>query len=268
MADSVLSVRIDEELKKKFIGFASECNVGNKDLLQMMVAHFELEQAKSQLPEFGRDVEELQSLSKRIADIYGGMIQRVQLQRLEQENTVNETLETLKREKAQLEEEKKGLIKELQEVPRLKALLKKQDAAVEKCNREVDTLTSLNQLLIQKNQVLEQGESQWEKGKSQLVELKSEIGALRDQNRQLTDEKGQVDYKINVMREEKAQEHQHNQRQLDELIKKMNDSLQLKAKEQAVELKELKLNHQLEMSAALQTQKDKYEQIIKKFEQK
>ncbi len=42
MADTVLSVRIDEELKQRFIELAQETGVNNKDLMQLLVAQFEL----------------------------------------------------------------------------------------------------------------------------------------------------------------------------------------------------------------------------------
>ena len=44
MADTVLSVRIDEELKQRFIELAQETGVNNKDLMQLLVAQFELNQ--------------------------------------------------------------------------------------------------------------------------------------------------------------------------------------------------------------------------------
>ena len=44
MADAVLSVRIDEELKQKFLVLAQENGINNKELMEVMVSQFELAQ--------------------------------------------------------------------------------------------------------------------------------------------------------------------------------------------------------------------------------
>ena len=44
MADTVFSVRIDEELKNRFMELAQENGVNNKDLMQLLVTQFELGQ--------------------------------------------------------------------------------------------------------------------------------------------------------------------------------------------------------------------------------
>ena len=49
MADAVFSVRIDEELKNRFLELAQQNGMNNKDLMQMMLTQFELGQIGTDL---------------------------------------------------------------------------------------------------------------------------------------------------------------------------------------------------------------------------
>lgn len=86
MADAVLSVRIDEELKQKFLVLAQENGINNKELMEVMVSQFELAAIGDGSTQFNQDLEELQRITKRMNDIYINMFERTQVRELEIKN--------------------------------------------------------------------------------------------------------------------------------------------------------------------------------------
>ena len=86
MADTVLSVRIDEELKQKFIELAQESGINNKELMEVMVSQFEMGKVSDGSSQFNQDFEELQRITKRMNEIYLNLADRTYLRWLELEN--------------------------------------------------------------------------------------------------------------------------------------------------------------------------------------
>ena len=127
MADTVLSVRIDEELKQRFIELAQETGVNNKDLMQLLVAQFELNQMGGESQQFQQEVEELQQITKRMTDIYIHLMERQKIRELALKNKENqqlikqeEEIEKLKESLEQLSEKEKVIQQLKDEVKGLK----------------------------------------------------------------------------------------------------------------------------------------------------
>ena len=155
MADAVFSVRIDEELKNRFIELAQQNGINNKDLMQLMLTQFELGQISAGSNQFTKDIEELQHLTKRIADIYIHLVEGVQLKELEYKNKENQQLQKQQEEIEKLKEQLLQLEQKEQQIQQLKDQVKglKQEVGVQK--EEQRNLKELNDLLRQKNSELE-----------------------------------------------------------------------------------------------------------------
>ena len=268
MADSVLSVRIDEELKQRFIEIAQENEVNNKDLMQMLVAHFELGQLKEGKVLFSQDIDELQRLTKRIADIYINMIERVQLAELEEKNKENSVIEQLKTENDQLKEElEKSKAQEI-EFEKIKESLGLINEENKKVQEEQRTLKELNELLKQKNVQLEKT----------VVEISSEITENEKAIKELNDLKQELGIKttdiqrlelmIETLNYEKIQLKQQFEAKIIEIDEKTNEQKELEKRQQKIELQELELNLKMDYAKQLDSLKEKHNESLLNLSQR
>lgn len=92
MSDTILSVRINEELKEKFIKLAQEAGVNNKEFMEQVVSHYELNSAAKEESYFKSDISELQELTRRINDIYINMIDKIKVKELEVKSSIKEAI--------------------------------------------------------------------------------------------------------------------------------------------------------------------------------
>jgi chromosome segregation ATPase len=76
MASEVFSVKVSEELKEKIKGFIDESGMQGKDFMEEIIRLYELNAAKDIMPSAMGDVEELQAVTRRINDIFVGLIER------------------------------------------------------------------------------------------------------------------------------------------------------------------------------------------------
>ena len=155
MADTVLSVRIDEDLKQKFIGLAQESGINNKELMEVLVSQFEMSKVSEGTSQFNQDIEELQRITKRMNDIYINLAERTHLRCLEMENR-DRSVQREQEEKIQALEDKLVVIEEKElELQRLKDQLKKKELEFKELTEEQRNIKDLNQLLRDKNSLLE-----------------------------------------------------------------------------------------------------------------
>ena len=256
MADTVFSVRIDEALKNRFMELAQENGVNNKDLMQLLVTQFELGQIGAGTDGFAQDIDELQRLTKRIADLYIHMVERSQLRELERKNHENhqlhqqqEEIEQLKEQLTQLEE-KERLIQQLKD--QVKGL--KQEVATQK--DEERNLKDLNELLREKNSKLEKRfaevEVKLESAESLLVEvtnLKAKLADQEEANRQLQT-------KIEVMKSEALEQNKNVDMKLKQQQQAFDQEIELMNKKHALELQELRLSMQADYFKQLEQLKE------------
>ena len=155
MADAVLSVRIDEELKQKFLVLAQENGINNKELMEVMVSQFELAQIGDGSTQFNQDLEELQRITKRMNDIYINMIERTQVRELEIKNKESILRHKQEEEIAALNEKLEIIEQKDKELQGLKDKLKKMSQDFGVLKEEQENIRELNQLLKDKNSQLE-----------------------------------------------------------------------------------------------------------------
>lgn len=155
MADTVLSVRIDEELKQKFLVLAQENGINNKELMEVMVSQFELAQIGDGSTQFNQDLEELQRITKRMNDIYINMFERTQVRELEIKNKESILRHKQEEEIAALNEKLEIIEQKDKELQGLKDKLKKMSQDFGVLKEEQENIRELNQLLKDKNSQLE-----------------------------------------------------------------------------------------------------------------
>ena len=258
MADSVLSVRIDEDIKKKFIELAAAHEVGNKDLLQLMLAHFELEKAKTSDHDFSRDIEELQRIGKRVADIYIHMTERAKLHRLEEINLEKSVQEEIKKEGEGLKMEIAKLKGQLESLDVVKASLKEKTEEVKAIRGELATLKELNTLLQQKNSQLESREQAMTESINTAARLKEENQSLKNQWQEKNEELKRQIYETKALQ----QKEKEFGRLLEEQAARFKEELSLKDRGHSLAEKEIRLEAQMEQAQKLEDLKKYYEEKI------
>ncbi len=160
MADTVLSVRIDETLKNRFIELAQENGVNNKDLMQLLVAQFELSQVGKESQQFQQEIEELQQITKRMTDIYLNLIERQQLRELALKNKESQQLLKQEEEIEQLKEKLEQAGEKEKTIQQLRDEVRGLKQKVATYKEEERNLKDLNDLLRQKNTDLERQSAQ------------------------------------------------------------------------------------------------------------
>ncbi|MDO5795011.1 MAG: hypothetical protein Q4Q00_12605 [Turicibacter sp.] len=259
MADAVFSVRIEEELKNRFLELAQQNGINNKDLMQMMLTQFELGQISTGSDQFTQDIDELQRLTKRMADIYINMVERVQLRELENKNKENQQLYQQEEEIARLKEQLLQLEEKERQIQQLKDQVKglKQEVGLQK--EEQRNLKDLNDLLREKNSELEKRfvevEVKIETANSALEELTKLRALIEDKE----DEVRRLSSRIRVIEDEKEE-------QKDKFLEKMNQNqvameqeFELLKRKQTLELQELRLLLQQEHGEKVEKLKEGYE---------
>lgn len=102
--DSILSVRISEDIKEKFQKLAEEEGINNKEFMDLIIKNYEVNKAVTNVDFIRNDVEELQNIVKRIFDIYINMIEKNKTKTLEIKNNFSSTLVDEKIENEKLKE--------------------------------------------------------------------------------------------------------------------------------------------------------------------
>ena len=248
MADAVFSVRIDEELKNRFLELAQQNGMNNKDLMQMMLTQFELGQIGTGSDQFTQDIDELQRLTKRMADIYINMVERVQLRELETKNKENQQLYEQEEEIAQLKEQLSQLEEKERKIQQLKDQVKglKQEVTVQKEERR--NLKDLNDLLREKNSELEK----------RFVEVEVKIETADAALEELT--------KLRALIEDKEEEKEEQKNKFSEKMNQnqvaMEQEIELLKRKQTLELQELRLLLQQDHSEKIEKLKEDYESKV------
>ncbi len=265
MADAVFSVRIDEELKNRFLELAQQNGINNKDLMQMMLTQFELGQIGTGADQFAQDIDELQRLTKRMADIYLNMVELVQLRELETKNKENQQLYEQAEEISRLKEQLSHLEDKERQIQQLKDQVKglKQEVGVEKEERR--HLKDLNELLREKNSELEKKfvevEVKIETANAALEEL-TKLRALIDDKE---DEVRRLNSFIRVIEDEKEGQKNNFSEKMNQNQVAMKQELELLKRKQTLELQELRLGLQQEYSEKMERLKEGYEAKVMRF---
>lgn len=113
MASEVFSVKVNEELKDRIKILIDESGMQGKDFMENIIKLYELNGARDIMPSAMGDIEELQVVTKRIYDIFVGLIERSSNLMRDRESTLKDEIEKKNRSFTILQEK---LDKTLEEV--------------------------------------------------------------------------------------------------------------------------------------------------------
>ncbi|WP_346929351.1 hypothetical protein [Clostridium sp.] len=152
--DSILSVRISEELKEKFQSLAEVEGINNKEFMDLIIRNYELNKASTGTDFIKSDIEELQSIIKRILDIYINMVEKNKVKNSELVNSFKGTLEEESNRSEKLKENIESVKKELEDLKsqnkELKDSLKEYKNLLEKEREDTKGYKELNIMLKEK----------------------------------------------------------------------------------------------------------------------
>lgn len=268
MADTVLSVRIDEELKQKFIELAQESGINNKELMEVMVSQFEMGKVSDGSSQFNQDFEELQRITKRMNEIYLNLADRTYLRWLELENK-DRTIKREQEEKIQVLQSKLAVIEEKDlELQHLKDEIKQKELQLKEMNEERDNIKDLNRLLRDKNSLLEK----------EMADSRAKLEAAQEILDDMTKLRAFVQDQESMIRRQAFQLEQE-QQEKDELIKSFEvkeqelkqallSQWEVERRGHRLELEEVKVEMKQVCLAQLEEVKQKYEERIEELNQK
>lgn len=268
MADTVLSVRIDEELKQKFMELAQESGINNKELMEVMVSQFEIGKVSDGSSQFNQDFEELQRITKRMNEIYLNLADRTYLRWLESENK-ERTIKREQEEKIQVLESKLAIIEEKDlELQHLKDEIKQKELQLKEVNEERDNIKDLNRLLRDKNSLLEK----------EMADSRAKLETAQEILDDMTKLRAFVQDQESMIRRQAFQLEQE-QQEKDELIKSFEakehelkqallSQWEVERRGHRLELEELKVEMKQVRLEQLEEVKQKYEERIEELNQK
>ncbi len=208
--DSILSVRINEEVKEKFIKLAEEQGVNNKEFLDLIIKSYEMNKVTADVDFVRNDIEELQAIVKRVVDIYINIIDKSKLRTTElinnfnlsigeeKEKTEGFTLEisNMKKQLEELKSENKDLKNSGKE---LQVALSKEKEAIKE-SRDMNSilkekLTDFN-MYKEENENLKKNATASEKElaafQSEFYDIKQELEKYISENQQLKDKINEI----------------------------------------------------------------------------
>lgn len=180
--DSILSVRINEEVKEKFIKLAEEHGVNNKEFLDLIIKNYEINKASAEVDFVKSDIDELQAIVKRVLDIYLNMIDKSKLRTTELINSFNTSIGEEKERIEGINEEMVALKKQIDE-------LKAENKELKSGNKELQSALSKEKEAIKEcremNVILKEKLGDFNTFKEENINLKEEIASSNEVSKEL-----------------------------------------------------------------------------------
>lgn len=208
--DSILSVRINEEVKEKFIKLAEEQGVNNKEFLDLIIKSYEMNKVTADVDFVRNDIEELQAIVKRVVDIYINIIDKSKLRTTELINNFNLSIGEEKEKTEGFTLEISNMKKQLEELKSenkdLKNSGKELQVALSKEKEAIKESRDMNSILKEKltdfnrykeeNENLKKNATASEKElaafQSELYDIKQELEKYISENQQLKDKINEI----------------------------------------------------------------------------
>ena len=114
MASEVFSVKVSEELKDKIKVLIDESGMQGKDFMDEIIRLYEINAAKDIMPSAMGDIEELQAVTKRIYDIFVGLVERSGNLMKDREGTLKAEVEKKNRSITLIQEKLDSVTEELE----------------------------------------------------------------------------------------------------------------------------------------------------------
>lgn len=228
MSDTIYSVRVPEEIKEKINYLVEETGLSSKEFMQELILTYEINKTKEIVPIIEQDLNELQTLTRRISSIYVNIGERINIITQETENEFQELLQQ-KDEKILSLKEKLVTLEEINafyntDVQKLKnELLDYKEAAEEKEKNYKDTIDRFEEVVESNKALIEEYKSKIDtlsgiveeyKGyktenqeiKNQLQQSGEKLVFIEKQNLELNDTLKKLKYEIDELKEKHSEE--------------------------------------------------------------
>jgi len=273
--DAILSVRISDEVKQKFNELAQSEGINNKEFMEQVVKYYELNRAREEDSNMSSDINELQTITNRISDIYINIVERNNIKNLEVKNIHKNELIDKDKEVQKLNEDIISLKEEKKEDNKKLSLLEKDQSdnkhIVKELQENTKSLKTLNNMQGEKILKLNETNEKYIKYKDEILILKTELEKLRNEN---------IQFKLDLSnKNEEARRLITQVNELKEISKNKITEIETKAKldiemqkERAIfqmdkELLKLKEQQQLKMQELQETFNDRINKLLKEKEE-
>jgi len=262
MSDSILSVRVSDEFKQKFIDMAQSTGVNNKEFLQSVIKAYEVNKSVEGDTFFYSDIEEMQMLTSRLNELYLNIIDKSKMRERENEGRIKEAVEEKDRMIAEIQEENKKLIETIEKIENVKSendRIKKEQKRIKEDN---ESLKSLNSLLKEKNNTLSEKLHMNEDKIKKYDTIDKELKNLSELNKDINKKLEMEELKL----ESKSIEFERFQKDLNEKLENQKDmydrKIELLVERKAIDIEREKLNVKEVMTREFENQKSQYDKKV------
>ncbi|MBW9152849.1 hypothetical protein [Clostridium estertheticum] len=273
--DAILSVRISDEVKQKFNELAQNEGINNKEFMEQVVKSYELNRAKEEDSKMSSDINELQTITNRISDIYINIVERNNIKNLEVKNVHKNELIEKDKEVQKLYENIISLKEEKKEENKKINLLEKEQSdnkhIVKELQENTKSLKTLNNMQGEKILKLNETNEKYIKYKDENLILKTEIEKLKNENIQLKLDLSNKNEEARRLTNQIDESNQINKKKIDELETKAKQDIEIQ-KERGIfqmdkELLKLKEQQQLKMQELQESFNDRINKLLKEKEE-
>ncbi|WBW95067.1 hypothetical protein [Oceanirhabdus sp. W0125-5] len=259
MSDSILSVRVSDEFKQKFINMAQSTGVNNKEFLQNVINAYEVNKSVEGDRFFYSDIEEMQMLSSRVNELYLNIIEKSKIREKEKEGRIKETIEEKDRIITDIQEEKKKLLEKIEKIENIKSENDRVKKDLKKIKEDNESLKSLNSLLKEKNTSLSEKLHINEDKIKKFDSLNKEVNELSEVNKDIQKKFEMEKIKL----ESKAMEFERFQKDLNEKLNTQKDmydrKIELLIERNEIDIEREKLAQKEGATKEFEKQKTQYE---------
>ncbi|MBU3217540.1 hypothetical protein LL033_21895 [Clostridium estertheticum] len=273
--DAILSVRISDEVKQKFNELAQSEGINNKEFMEQVVKYYELNRAREEDSNMSSDINELQTITNRISDIYINIVERNNIKNLGVKNVHKNELIDKDKETQKLNEDIISLKEQKKEDNKKLSLFEKDQVdnkhIIKELQESAKSLKTLNNMQGEKILKLSETNEKYIKYKDEILVLKTELVKLTNDN---------IQFKQDLSNKNEETSRLVNQvNELKEISKNKIDEIEMKAKQDIdiqkergifqmdKELLKLKEQQQLKIQELQETFNDRINKLLKEKEE-
>ncbi|MBW9171197.1 hypothetical protein K2F43_08230 [Clostridium estertheticum] len=273
--DAILSVRISDEVKQKFNELAQSEGINNKEFMEQVVKYYELNKAREEDSTMSSDINELQTITSRMSDIYINIVERNNIKSLEVKNLHKNELADKDKEIQKLYENIISLKEEKKEESKKITLLEKEQLGnkhiVKELQENTKSLKTLNNMQGEKILKLNETNEKYIKYKDEILVLKTELDKQTNENIQFKLDLSNKNEEARRLTNQVDESNQINKNKIDELETKAKQDIEMQ-KERAIfqmdkELLKLKEQQQLKNQELQETFNDRINKLLKEKEE-
>ncbi|MBU3074435.1 hypothetical protein [Clostridium estertheticum] len=273
--DAILSVRISDEIKQKFNELAQSEGINNKEFMEQVVKYYELNKAREEDSNMSSDINELQTITNRISDIYINIVERNNIKTLEVKNVHKNELVDKEKEVQKLYENIISLKEEKKEENKRITLFEKDQSdnkhIVKELQENAKSLKTLNNMQGEKILKLNETNEKYIKYKDEILVLKTELEKLTNENIQLKQDLSNKNEEARRLTKQVDESNKINEKKIDELETKAKQDIEVQ-KERGIfqmdkELLKLKEEQQLKIQELQESFNERINGLLKEKEE-